>query len=91
MIEKLDRLIRSAAPRASGSMRYGMPTYEVASRTVALNAQKNYFSFYADPEIVERHRTALKGLDIGKCCIRFRNIEDVSLPVLRRIVSESAK
>jgi uncharacterized protein YdhG (YjbR/CyaY superfamily) len=91
VIEKLDRLVRSAAPRGSGSMKYGMPTYELASRFIAFNAQKSYFSFYADPEVVKRHRAALKGLDVGKSCIRFRHLEDVSLPVLRRIASESAK
>jgi uncharacterized protein YdhG (YjbR/CyaY superfamily) len=90
-IETLDQIVRSAAPKSSGSMKYGMPTYELKSRIVAFNAQKNYLSFYADPEIVRRHRTGLKGLDVGKSCIRFRRIEDVSLATLRRIVSESAK
>jgi uncharacterized protein YdhG (YjbR/CyaY superfamily) len=91
VIEALDKIVRSAAPNASGSMKYGMPTYELKSRFVAFNAQKNYFSFYADPVIVRRHRSELKGLDVGKSCIRFGKIEDVSLATLRRIVSESAK
>ncbi len=91
VIEVLDEVVRSAAPGGSGSMKYGMPTYQWASRFVAFNAQRNYFSFYADPDIVNRHRAALKGLDVGKSCIRFRNIEDVSLPALRKIVRESAK
>jgi uncharacterized protein YdhG (YjbR/CyaY superfamily) len=91
VVETLDQIVRSAAPKAPGSMKYGMPTYELASRFVAFNAQKNYFSFYADPEIVKRHRAEFKGLDIGKSCIRFRNIEDVSLATLRKIVRESAK
>lgn len=91
VIETLDDLVRSAAPKCSGSMKYGMPTYELASRVIALNAQKNYFSFYADPEIVKCYRSNLKGLDVGKSCIRFRNIEDVSLATLRKIVRASAK
>ncbi len=91
VVAALDRMVRSVAPKASGSMKYGMPTYELASRIIAFNAQKNYFSFYADPEIVSRHRGALKGLDVGKSCIRFRNIEHVSWATLRAIVMESAK
>ena len=72
-------------------MKYGMPTYELASRFIAFNSQRNYFSFYADPEIVKRHRKELKGLDCGKSCIRFRKIEDVSLETLRKIVSDYSK
>jgi uncharacterized protein YdhG (YjbR/CyaY superfamily) len=68
-----------------------MPTYEKASRFVAFNAQKNHFSFYADPEIVKRNRAGLKGLDVGKDCIRFKAIGGVSLATLRKIVAESAK
>ena len=90
VVETLDKLVRTAAPEASGSMKYSMPTYELASRFIAFNSQKNYFSFYADPEIVKRYRAELRGLDVGKSCIRFRNIEDVSLDTLRKIVSDYA-
>jgi uncharacterized protein YdhG (YjbR/CyaY superfamily) len=87
----LDKLVRSVAPKGSGSMKYGMPTYALASRFIAFNSQKNYYSFYADPQIVKRYRTDLPGLDVGKSCIRFRKIEDVSLATLRKIVSDCAK
>jgi uncharacterized protein YdhG (YjbR/CyaY superfamily) len=91
VIETLDKIVRSAAPKGSGSMKYGMPTYDLKPRFIAFNSQKNYFSFYADPEIVKRYRAELPGLDVGKSCIRFRKIEDVSFDTLRRIVSECAK
>jgi uncharacterized protein YdhG (YjbR/CyaY superfamily) len=91
VVETLDKLVRSAAPKGSGSMKYGMPTYELASRFIAFNSQRNYFSFYADPKIVKRYRDELKGLDCGKSCIRFRKLEDVPLATLRRIVSDSSK
>ena len=87
----LDKLVRSAAPKGAGSMKYGMPTYEMGSRFVAINAQRNYFSFYADPAVVKRHLSGLKGLDVGKSCIRFRRIEDVSLDTLAKIAAECAK
>lgn len=72
-------------------MKYGMPTYDLAKRFIAFNAQKNYFSFYADPNIVNRHRGELEGLEVGKSCIRFRKLEDVSLATLGKIVRDSAK
>ncbi|HMD60206.1 MAG TPA: DUF1801 domain-containing protein [Opitutaceae bacterium] len=91
VIKALDKIVRTAAPDAVASMRYGMPTYDLKSRFVAFNAQRNYFSFYADPEVVERHRAELKGLDCGKSCIRFRKAADVSLATLGRIARASLK
>jgi uncharacterized protein YdhG (YjbR/CyaY superfamily) len=90
VIRTLDRIVRAAAPKGSGSMKYGMPTYDFAGRMIAFNAQRNYFSFYADPAVVKRHRAELGDLDVGKCCIRFRKIGDVSLDALRRIAAASA-
>jgi len=91
VVATLDKLVRSVVAKGSGSMKYGMPTYAVSSRFIAFNSQKNYYSFYADPKIVMRYRTDLRGLDVGKSCIRFRKIEDVSLVTLRKIVSDCAK
>lgn len=89
VIRALDRVVRAAAPGAVCSMRFGMPTYDCAGRFMALNSQKNYFSFYADPAAVKRNRGELKGLDVGKSCIRFRKLEEVSLPLLSRIARDS--
>jgi uncharacterized protein YdhG (YjbR/CyaY superfamily) len=90
VVGTLNKIVRSAAPKASGSMKYGMPTYDLASRIVAFNAQKNYFSFYADPRVVKKYRAELKGLDCGKSCIRFREIDDALLAILSKIVREMA-
>ncbi len=91
VIRALDGIVRAAAPKATFSMRFGMPTYDLADRYIAINSQKNYYSFYATPEIVKRYRSELKGLDCGRCCIRFRNIEDVSLATLGKIARDSLK
>ncbi len=91
VVATLDKLVRASAPKASGSMKYGMPTYEMGSRFIAFNAQKNYYSFYADPKVVTCYRSELQGLDVGKSCIRFRKIEDVPLATLRKIVIDCAK
>ena len=86
VIEKLDELVRSAAPTAAGGMKYGMPVYQLKDSMIGFNKQKHYFSFYADPAIVKRFRSELEKLEIGKSCIRFRKLEDVSLDALRKIV-----
>lgn len=88
VIETLDQLVRTSLPSAVGAMKFGMPTYDVAGRLIALNAQKNYFSLYVDPELVTRYRTELKGLSSGKSCIRFRKLEDLPLEIIRRILAD---
>ena len=64
-----------------------MPTYEINGRMLALNAQKNYFSFYADPVLVKKYRDELKGLDVGKSCIRFRKLTPSLLATLEKIAA----
>ncbi|MEY4489651.1 MAG: hypothetical protein RIQ79_2159 [Verrucomicrobiota bacterium] len=91
VMEKLRALVEAHLPAASGKMKYGMPCYEHDDRSVAFNAQKHYFAFYADPEIVKRHRKALGDLDVGKCCIRFRKFEDLPLKTLQKIIADSVK
>ena len=91
VIAELDELVRQALPNATASMKYGMPTYDFKGRTIALNAQKNYFSFYADPELVAKYRAELKGLSTGKSCIRFTSGQGAPMAVLRKILSGYGK
>ena len=61
----------------------------------ALAAQKNYYSLYLmsvyqasvqEGALREAFRKAGKKLDIGKCCIRFRSLDDLSLEAVGREV-----
>jgi uncharacterized protein YdhG (YjbR/CyaY superfamily) len=91
VIRVLDGTVRAAAPGAKSSMRFGMPTYDRADRFMAINSQKNYFAFYADPSVLRRFRGELKGLKCGRSCIRSRTLEDAPLPALSRIARESLR
>ncbi|MCC6360739.1 MAG: DUF1801 domain-containing protein [Phycisphaerales bacterium] len=60
-----------------------------------LASQKNYMSFYAmsvyadrseEDWVRERFARAGKKLDMGKCCIRFKKLEDVPLDVIGEII-----
>ena len=88
VIEALDRLVRSNLAGAVGTMKFGMPTYEASGPMIAINAQKNYYALYMNPEIVKRHRGELNGLDCGKCCLRFRKIEDLPIETVSKMIAE---
>jgi uncharacterized protein YdhG (YjbR/CyaY superfamily) len=87
VIEALETIVRTALPEAVGSMKYGMPTFEIGARMVAFNAQKNYFAFYADPRVVKSFRADLKAFDVGKSCIRFRALDPTLTATLKKIVT----
>jgi uncharacterized protein YdhG (YjbR/CyaY superfamily) len=83
--------VRAAAPNAVESMAYGMPTYMLGeSMLYALAAQKQYLALYVtDVKLVERIRTDLGATSIGKSCIRFKRLEQLSLPADVESLSEA--
>lgn len=65
---------------------------------VALAAQKNYYSLYvmscyqdSDDEawLREEFQKAGKKLDMGKCCVRFKRVEDLPLEVIGEVISRT--
>jgi hypothetical protein len=65
---------------------------------VALAAQKNYYSLYvlscyqdSDDEawLREQFRKAGKKLDMGKCCMRFKRVEDLPLEAIGEVISRT--
>lgn len=75
------------------SMRYGMPTYSrgEADPAFAFNSQKQYVSLYVSPRVHALHAEALKGLDAGKSCIRYRKPENIDFDLLDRMLADTAR
>jgi len=91
-LTKVRVLVRELAPRAVEGIQYKMPTYSVGDGYVAgFASQKQYMSLYVDTDAVERHRQALsvRGIDLGKGCIRFRRYEALPLDAVRAVIAES--
>ena len=86
VVKELHALISKKAPSAVGAMKYGMPTYALDDRMIAFNAQKHYFSFYADPEILDEFRPKLAAYSVGKSCIRFRKLDHELRTTLGQII-----
>jgi len=78
---------------AAERMSYGMPAYVRpgdAAPVFAFNSQKQYISLYVSPRAHALHAEALKGLDAGKSCIRFRKPEQIDLALVDRLLATSA-
>lgn len=87
-LSALRAIIRSAVPQATESISYNMPAYEYEGMLCAFAAQKHYLSFYLlNGEVVDQHRELLKGLSVGKGCIRFKTISSLGETTIRSLLS----
>jgi hypothetical protein len=106
-IQWLHDLIRNTAPGLephiqSGMIGYGAYHYKYASGregdtfVVGVASNKRYISLYvnaadSDGYVAERYRPKLPKADIGKSCVRFKNVDDVDLNVIADLVREGAR
>jgi hypothetical protein len=106
-IEFLHRFIRKAAPSLTPHFAYNMLGYgsfpyrnykhEIVDwPVVALANQKQYISIYVcsvekGRYVAETFKKELGKVSVGRSCIRFRNLEDIRLPVLKRVIRAAAR
>lgn len=107
MIIALDKLIRGVSPKFKQHFAYNMIGYgsfpyvnykkeKISWPIVALASQKQYISIYvcavdADTYIAEKHKKELGNVSVGKSCIRFKKLEDLNLPALKKVLAFAAK
>ena len=82
---KIRDLLINTCPTLDEAINYKMLAYsDNRGPLFHLNAQKNYVSLYiGDAKKVDPSGELLKGLDVGKGCLRFKkstNIDDTDLP-----------
>lgn len=106
-IEFLDKFIKKSAPKlkphfANNMLGYGSFPYKNYKKemimwpTIALANQKNYISIYVcsivdGQYVAEKYKKELGKVSVGKSCIRFKNLEDINLLVLTKVLKEASK
>lgn len=107
MLLFLDKFIKTVVPKlkshfANNMLGYGSFTYKNYKKemiewpTVALASQKNYVSIYVcsivdGQYVVEKYKNELGKVTVGRSCISFKKLEDVNLPVLKKVLKEAEK
>ena len=90
-LQQLRRIILETVPDAQESIQYNMSAYAYHGMLCAFASQKHYMSFYVlDGAIVDQHRDLLKGLSVGKGCIRFRSIDALPETTVRTLLQAVA-
>lgn len=86
-LNEIRQIIREAAPAATESISYGMPTYKQAGKPmVYFAAFKNHIGFYATPNGHEAFKEELSQYKQGKGSVQFPLNESLPVELIRRIV-----
>lgn len=107
IINFLHDFIQKAVPKLKPYFSYNMLGYgsfkylnhkkeTIDWPTIALANQKNYISIYVcalegGEYIAEKYQKELGKVNVGRSCIRFKNLEDVNLPELKKVLQKAAK
>ncbi len=106
-ILKLHNFIKKTVPKLKSHFAYNMLGYgsfpyknykkeNITWPTIALANQKNYISLYvcsvdAGQYVAEKYKKDLGKVSVGKSCIRFKKLDDVNLPALKKVLLAAAK
>ena len=91
-LEELRKLCLEILDGYEESMQYGMPSYNQKGQDVevAFASQKQYISLYIlKQEVLDKFRDSLKGLSLGKGCIRYRKPEQIDFQLVRTLLTEN--
>lgn len=90
-VAALREVVRRSVPDAVEGMSYGMPSYDLRGLLCSIASQKAYFALYVcDLERVEAYAPQLGRVDVGKSCIRFRRLDQLSLPAAEALLRAAA-
>ncbi len=106
-LEFLHDFILKTAPSLKPHFAYNMPGYGsfpyknykkemIQWPVVSLASQKNYISLYVcavvdGKYLAETYKNELGKVSVGRSCIRFKKIEDLDLPTLKKVLKAAAK
>jgi uncharacterized protein YdhG (YjbR/CyaY superfamily) len=86
-LEKLRRTIRAAAPEATETISYRLPTFKYKGRPlVALGASKDHCAFYLMSYVPPDLEAELERYDTGKGTIRFPADKPLPAALVRKVV-----
>jgi uncharacterized protein YdhG (YjbR/CyaY superfamily) len=91
VLKKLRALCRKVLAGYSEGIQYGMPVYaKGGTAEVAFASQKNYIAIYfLKPGVLAKHKTQLRGVDMGKGCLRFPKAERIDLTLIETLLRSS--
>jgi len=90
-LRKIRSEIKSAAPNATESIKYGMPTFELHGNLVHFAAMKGHLGFYPAPSGITAFQKELAAYSTSKGCIRFPYHAALPYTLIKKIVKFRVK
>ena len=91
ILEKLRQTIQKAAPGATQTINYGIPTFQLHGNLVHFGAYKNHLGFYPTPGAIEAFKKELSGYKGAKGSVQFPINQPLPLELIRTIVKYRMK
>ena len=90
-LERIRDLARRTLTGFEEKMAYGMPAYDRGDPGgFGFASQKRYIALYITNEAaVAKNADALKGLDMGKCCLRYRRPEQIDFALVEQLLRDT--
>ena len=86
-LEKLRKIIRSAAPKAEECISYQIPSFRQNGMLVGFGATAKHCAFYLmNGSLVNAHKDELKDFDTSKGTIRFQPDRPLPAALVRKLV-----
>jgi uncharacterized protein YdhG (YjbR/CyaY superfamily) len=91
ILNKLRDVIRNAAPEASETIKYQMPTYYLEKNLVHFAAYKNHIGFYPTPSGITNFEKELSKYKTSKGAIQFPIDKPIPFELVKKIVEFRVK
>ncbi len=85
-LEKLRKMIKAAAPKATELISYQIPMYKHHGMLVGFAAFKNHLSFFAGTKNIETYKDELKSYETSKGTIRFTADKPLPASLVKKLV-----
>lgn len=86
-LKTIRRIVREAAPKAIGSMAYGMPAYKLNGKPLVYFAgYPNHVGFYATPNGHAAFAAEFAPYKQGKGSVQFPHDKPLPVKLIRRVV-----
>ena len=86
LLHQLRRTIRNAAPGATETIKYGIPTFVLNGNLVHFGGFEHHVSFFPTPAAVDAFKGELSKYETSKGTIRFPADKPLPLALVRNIV-----
>jgi uncharacterized protein YdhG (YjbR/CyaY superfamily) len=86
VLEKIRKVVREAAPEATESINYGIPTFKLAGNLIHFAAYKNHIGFYPAPSGMEEFKKEVATYKTGKGTMQFLLDKPIPYELISAIV-----